>query len=412
MNEYGSLMSSLVPQNAAFEPLWNLTIWDKRFNSVENQKQSETKRYKYLLASELSALAFEDGNVKLLTTNKSDIWTTRALAEDYVSDGEIIAIPWGGNPIVQYYKGEFVTADNRIAVVRDSQKLNTKFLYYYLLTKIDVISETYRGSGIKHPNMARILEMTVPVPPLTTQLEIVEVLDTFTGLEAELEAELEARRKQYEYYRNQLLSFLEKGGVRWVPMGDVAKCISGATPSSTESAFWADGTIPWMSSGEVNKKIIFETEKLITKEAYESCSTKMIPSGSVVIALAGQGKTRGQVARTRIELCTNQSLCSVIPNEKLSSDFLYHFLAGQYANLRAASSGDGSRGGLNLEILRNYLIPLPDLEMQREIASKLDQFEDLIGEENGLLPLEIADRRKQYEYYRDKLLTFKELKAS
>jgi type I restriction enzyme S subunit len=138
----------------------------------------------------------------------------------------------------------------------------------------------------------------------------------------------------------------------------------------------------------------------------------MVPSGSVVIALAGQGKTRGQVARTRIDLCTNQSLCSVIPTEKLNSDFLYHFLAGQYKNLRNASSGDGSRGGLNLEILRGYLVPLPDLELQKKIAAQLDEFDDLISDVTGSLPMEIAARRKQYEYYREKLLTFKELQSS
>ena len=106
-----------------------------------------------------------------------------------------------------------------------------------------------------------------------------------------------------------------------------------------------------MSSGEVNKgKHFMKLEKKITKEGYVKISnTKMLPKNTVVIALAGQGKTRGTVAITRIELCTNQSLCGIIPNEKLNSDYLYHYLKTQYENLRQLSSGDGTRGGLNLK---------------------------------------------------------------
>ena len=162
-----------------------------------------------------------------------------------------------------------------------------------------------------------------------------------------------------------------------------------------------------MSSGEVNKGNIYETEKKITKEGYENSNTKMLPKNTVVIALAGQGKTRGTVAITRIELCTNQSLCGIIPNEKLNSDYLYHYLKTQYENLRQLSSGDGTRGGLNLKMIDNYLIPLPPLEVQKRIVEVLDNFEKICNDLNIGLPAEIEARQKQYEFYRNFLLTFK-----
>ena len=162
-----------------------------------------------------------------------------------------------------------------------------------------------------------------------------------------------------------------------------------------------------MSSGEVNNRQIYKTEKKITQEAYDSCSTKMIPPNTVLIALAGQGKTRGTVAITRIELCTNQSLCAIVTNDNMNADFLYHYLRMKYDELRKISSGDGTRGGLNLKMINSYEIPLPPLSVQQEIVRILDKFEALTTDLQSGLPAEIEARKKQYEYYRDQLLSFK-----
>jgi len=199
-----------------------------------------------------------------------------------------------------------------------------------------------------------------------------------------------------------LIKELCPDGVSYVAIGDIADCFAGATPSTQRVEYWTNGTIPWMSSGEVNKKLITQTDKLITQEAFDSCSTRMIPKDSVVIALAGQGKTRGLVARTRIELCTNQSLCSLVPKGPVSSDFLYYYLSSQYVQLRSASSGDGTRGGLNLQIIKSYLVPAPPVEVQHEIVQILESFSQLEAE----LEAELEARKKQYEFYRNQLLTF------
>ena len=153
----------------------------------------------------------------------------------------------------------------------------------------------------------------------------------------------------------------QAGGVEYKTLGEVCELYAGATPKTTNPDYWTNGTIPWMSSGEVNLGQVFNTEKKITQLGYDSCSTKLVPPNTVVVALAGQGKTRGTVAITRIELCTNQSLCAIIPGSSLNSDFLYHFLRSQYIKLRQISSGDGTRGGLNLKMLNTYEIPVPPL---------------------------------------------------
>ena len=270
------------------------------------------------------------------------------------------------------------------------------------------------GGGVPHVYPKDVAKFKCPIPPLEVQHEIVRILDQFTTLEAELEAELEVRRAQYEYYRNQLLSYdylvsRTTNGVEYRSIGSFSKCVAGATPNSKNPSLW-DGDIPWMSSGEVNKKTVYSTNRFITQLGFDSCSTKMVPAGAVVIALAGQGKTRGTVARIRIELCTNQSLCAIITDKTVDSDYLFHYLSGQYDNLRAVSSGDGTRGGLNLKMIRAYKVPVPPIEEQRRIADVLDRFDTLVNDISSGLPAEIAARRAQYEYYRDRLLSFSEKK--
>lgn len=195
---------------------------------------------------------------------------------------------------------------------------------------------------------------------------------------------------------DELIQDLCPDGVERVALGDpmVSSAIySGGTPSKSRSEYWEGGTIPWMSSGEVNKETVFQTDTFITQEGLDGSSAKMVPPVSVIVALAGQGKTRGKVARNQIELCTNQSLASIIPGENLNRDFLYHFLKGEYENLRAISSSDGSRGGLTLKMIKGYEIPLPPLEVQEEIVRILDQFVELDRE----LEQEIVVREKQLE---------------
>jgi hypothetical protein len=300
---------------------------------------------------------------------------------------------------IKYVDHFFVPGADGVKWIRAVDDVDIRYLFHSL-SSLAIPSRGYN----RHWNVVR--EMSIPVPPLEVQREIVRILDQFTTLEA--------RRAQYEYYRNQLLSYDAlvsrcPNGVEYKSIGSFSKCVAGATPNSKNPSLW-DGDIPWMSSGEVNKKTVYSTNRFITQLGFDSCSTKMVPAGAVVIALAGQGKTRGTVARIRIELCTNQSLCAIITDKTVDSDYLFHYLSGQYDNLRAVSSGDGTRGGLNLKMIRAYKVPVPPIEEQRRIADVLDRFDTLVNDISSGLPAEIAARRAQYEYYRDRLLSFPEKK--
>lgn len=292
----------------------------------------------------------------------------------------------------------------------DENKFLLKYIFYWLNT---LPSELIEGDH-KRQWISNFFNKKIPIPcpdntekSLKIQTKIVRILDAFTKLTAELTAELTARKKQYNYYRDQLLSFKE-GEVEWKTLGEVTeKIYSGGTPKTSISEYWDNGTIPWMSSGEVNLETIYKTEKYISESGLKNSSAKFVPKNSIVIALAGQGKTRGKVARTRINLTTNQSLASLIFDDKIiNPDYVYHFLRTQYENLRQISSGGGTRGGLNLSMISSYKLPVPSLEKQLHIVSILDKFDALTNSISDGLPHEIKLRQKQYEYYRDLLFSF------
>ena len=155
----------------------------------------------------------------------------------------------------------------------------------------------------------------------------------------------------------------------------VENVIAGATPKTSVEKYWNGGDIPWLSSGEVHKKYIYFTDKFITSEGYNNSSTKLIPKNSVLIALAGQGKTRGTVAINKIELCTNQSIASIIPNNNLYYKFLFYYLESKYNYLRALSSSDGGRGGLNLKLIRSIPIKIPSFNEQKNISNFINSID-------------------------------------
>jgi type I restriction enzyme, S subunit len=155
--------------------------------------------------------------------------------------------------------------------------------------------------------------------------------------------------------------------------------VAGGTPSTTIPEYW-NGNIRWMSSGELNHKKIFNVEKTITELGLKKSSTKIIPKKSVLIGLAGQGKTRGTVAINMIDLCINQSIAAIFPNkDKFIPEFLYHNLDHRYNELRRLSTGEGGRGGLNLGIIKSIKVWLPEQqEEQEKIASFLSSIDGRI----------------------------------
>lgn len=161
-------------------------------------------------------------------------------------------------------------------------------------------------------------------------------------------------------------------------VSDVAEIVAGGTPSTGIVKYWEPKEIPWLSSGEVHKKYIAFTDNMISKEGMNNSSAKIIKENSVLIALAGQGKTRGTVAINRIPLTTNQSIAAMTFDDDIIPEFIFCNLENRYGEIRKMSSGDGSRGGLNKQLVGNIEIPYTSEDEQKKIGEYFTNLDALI----------------------------------
>jgi len=415
MSRLDALIQTLCPDGVEYKRMWELTTWDKKFNGIERYKQPSVVKYHYFLANELKNLATEEGNVKLLFTSTSEQGvTTEDKVGKYLCEGEIVAIPWGGNPQVQYYKGKFVTSDNRIATSNNTCRLTNKFLYYWMISKLPSIASFYRGSGIKHPSMAKVLDLKIPVPPLPVQEEIVRILDTFTNvveeLETELQAELGARVRQYEYYRDGLLSF-NQSDTTSVSSPKIKALIQTLSPDGVENGYLGDfATIETGTQLNLTAMTDQGLYPVINGGISESGYYHEYNTDGNTITVSQGGASAGFVNFLRTKFWAGAHCYIVKPkNARVNNKYIYYLLKNAEKTIQNAKYGAGIPG-LNKTSLQQLTIPIPPLPVQEEIVHILNRFDTLVNDLKSGLPAEISARRKQYEYYRDKLLTFPPLK--
>jgi len=291
----------------------------------------------------------------------------------------------------------------------DESKAMYRYVYYWLTNKYRELKELGQGSQ-SNINAKIVRNFPIPLPPLPVQRDIVRILDNFTELTAELTAELttelKARRKQYEYYRDLLLTFDDE--VEWRMLSEISiNTYSGGTPRANHPEYYG-GDIPWLRTQEVRFVDIYDTEMRITPAALKNSAAKWIPKNCVIVAISGA--TAGRSAINKIPLTTNQHCCCLEINpEQANYRYVFHWISSQYEKIK--SLGQGARSDLNSGIIKSFPIPIPPLEEQERIVSILDRFDALCNDLTSGLPAEIEARQKQYEYYRDKLLTFKEVTA-
>lgn len=300
----------------------------------------------------------------------------------------------------RYVKGKFFLNDSGLSVSPKVKELSQAFMDKVLLANNDTIYNMGKGMAQRNLDMPSFKNLRIPMPSLEEQEKIVAELDLLTEIIDKQKQQLEelntlAQSIFYDMFGNPVEN--EKGWKKG-SIGSFAKCIAGATPSTSNRSYWENGTIPWLSSGEVANGRIFNTEKKISKLGYDNCSTKLVPAHTILIAMAGQGKTRGTVGITEISLCTNQSICSILSNETVNVDFIYYQLRHLYNELRSISNGDGGRGGLNLKIIQAFKLILPPKELQDVFAKKIHSVES----QKESIKKSITESEKLFEYTMNK----------
>ena len=242
---------------------------------------------------------------------------------------------------------------------------NVEFLYHALMYQKDNIKKMGTGTSFKSLNQTSFSELKIELPPYNEQMKFVSIAQ-------------QADKSEFVGCKSQFIEMfgtVENNTHNFpiMTIGEFANCFAGATPSTSHPEYWENGRIRWMSSGEVHKGHVEDTDSRITELGYKSASTRMVPIHSIVIAIAGQGKTRGTVAITEVDLCTNQSLCAIVPDERVNYSYLYHNLQGRYLELRGLSGDVNGRGGLNLKIIQKIPVILPPIEKQQQFASIAQQ---------------------------------------
>lgn len=389
-----------------WKKMWELTAWDKKFQGVDKSMQSTIIPYTYLLAKDLFALSVPNGKIKLLSTGVQEGWTTEELAGNYLSEGEVVTIPWGKSPgaqnPVKYYKGKFVTGDNRIATSLDTNVLRNKFLYYWMYSKSDIIETFYRGAGIQHPSMFKVLTMSIPLLSISEQDRIVEQLDTFTASIDNLKEQIVQRRKQYECYRDQLLDLDGKEEKDIHSWGEFCEMIKG---NGVQKVDFVDEGVGCIHYGQIYTHYgpyTYETNKFVSKEVFEKA--RKASKGDIIMTDTSENvedicKSVAYLGEEDIAVSNHALIIKHQQNPKFLS---FSTQTNSFLVQKRKYVVGAKVSGIKPDHLALIKIYLPSLSEQQRIVGILDTFEASIQN----LEAQLSQREKQYEYYRNKLLTF------
>ncbi len=325
------------------------------------------------------------------------------------------------------FSHDFVALHSIAMIQPLTDEIDSKFILYLLKTPFVKHQALVNVRSIGTPDLGlkEINEFSVPLPPFQEQLRIVtKIEELFTQLDSGV-ASLKKVQKQLKRYQQAVLKAgfegrlsqelreqnkenikrvdndtsqiwldinkinkenYEKSSMifgniqcklpnswKWIKISEISDIGQGGTPSTIRQDYWS-GDIPWLRSGEIRFNRIKDSKETITKLGLQNSATKLLPKGTVLLAMTGQGLTRGRAAILDIEASANQSCAHFILNKKLiTSEFLFYYLRNQYWNVRSLDKGS-NQPGLNVQIIKQFLIPLPPLNEQQRIVSEIERF--------------------------------------
>ena len=371
MSKIDDLIQEFCPDGVEYKPIKKLA--EVGTGSSNGNEAQEDGKYPFFIRSQ--------------TVKRKNEW-------EY--DEEAIIIPGEGGigEIYHYVNGKYAIHQRVYRIHFTDNSVDVKFAYHYFRAFFkNFIMRKAVSATVKSIRKPMIEEFMLPVPPLEVQREIVHILDSFTLLTAELTAELTARKKQYEFYRNKMLTFDSQEGkaseITWRTLAEIADISTGS--SNTDDAI-EDGVYPFY----------VRSQEPLKKNDYEYDEEAIITAGDGV----GVGKVFHYVNG---KYALHQRAYRIHPvSTKLSGRYLYHYFITKFPSYIGKQMYQGSVPSIRRPMLNSFEIAIPALEIQKKIVAVLDNFDTICTDLNIGLPAEIEARQKQYEYYRDLLLTFAE----
>ncbi|MGN7811614.1 restriction endonuclease subunit S [Flavobacterium sp. 22076] len=365
-----------------------------------------------------------------------------------IGDEQDIFVVWDGSRSGLCFNGVFGAIGSTIMRITPIGFLQ-KYLYYFIKSNFVYINGNTKGNSIPHVDPEIFFELKVPYLKISDQEKIVldienkiekglsilnlhqsNILNSLSETDISFQKDIDVRKSfenfklstlqkafsgelstqfrkissknkkiDQEDYIDYLTEFKIPSDWIWTNLKYISKIGVGATPKRGVKAYWG-GKIPWVSSGELNDTVITKTKERITELGLRDTNLKILPKGTILMAMIGEGKTRGKVAILDLDACTNQNICSIALNDNIDPKFVFYYLQFRYKEIRNGSvnsRSSSSQSALNSLIVSKFNICLPSYEEQCFISSKIDQIFDLVNnlsEEfmNGLEELEKLER--------------------
>ena len=326
---------------------------------------------------------------------------------EFNREGETITVAGSGAyaGFVMYWDEPIFVSD-AFSIEPLEGALIPKFLYHYLLEKQEILFSLKKGSGVPHVYPKDVSKILIPIPPLEIQEKIVQTLDKMTEYVTELTSELTSRKKQYSFYRDKLLSFEDEiYQVEWKSLSEIAKDFGRGKSKHRprNDARLYGGDIPFIQTGDIREAGKWIENYSQTYSAFGLQQSKQWEKGTLCITIAANIAETGLLG---FDACFPDSIIGFVANPKFAiTEYVYYYL-NSIKDYLANKSYGSAQDNLNLSTFSSLKIPVPSLEIQSRIVQVLDNFDTVCNDLKIGLPKEIELRQKQYEYFRDKLLTF------
>tara|TARA_A100001011_G_scaffold336640_1_gene366302 strand:+ start:1569 stop:2744 length:1176 start_codon:yes stop_codon:yes gene_type:complete len=300
-------------------------------------------------------------------------------------------------------KIELTTNQQFNAIVPNKELINFRYLFYFLKSYMSEFEKKASTTTVGFISQKKVKSILVPVPSIQEQEEIVARLDkVFNHISTQ------AENIKTQMNLNSLIfeSYFEKIQSNFINSGTISEFFdlaTGGTPSKKNKDYFDNGNIPWLLSGDIHQENISESKNFITEDGLKNSNAKYLPIGSVLIALNGQGKTRGTVAQLKINATCNQSLVSINSkdNNVIENEFLFYFLKSQYKKIRKLTGDSGNdRRGLNMNIINSMKIKFPEISVQKKIIDNCKS----LSEVNKNLTKILDSKKYKYAELKSSLL--------
>lgn len=274
-------------------------------------------------------------------------------------------------------RDEFFDVYVSLAVLRPLDNIYPRYLLYAINSPVakKQFDAGLKGIGVPNLHLGVIRETVVNIVPRNEQEKICEILDRVENVINERKQELIALDNLIKgRFVEMFGSIHESTEYPYVAVKDLTDVISGGTPSRDKAEYWEGGTIPWVKTTELQNNNIVNTDEYITEAGLNGSSAKLVPVGTVLVAMYGQGKTRGMTAYLNIEACTNQACACILPSDRIDSMFMWKFFELSYEKLRSLAQGAG-QPNLNGNMIKNFQVLVPPIEQQKEYVDFVGQID-------------------------------------